>query len=82
MATLRACSIFDEKAESFNPPVFVPAVGLAARGFQDEMQKPESFKHRGDFKLYHVGDFDTVSGAFESIMPPRLVLNGSDISNE
>lgn len=81
MAILRVCSVYDIKAEAYNPPAFVPAIGLASRDFVDAFTSTDSkmSKHKDDFMLYHVADFDSNSGSFESIIPPRLVFKGSDI---
>jgi len=86
MAILKVCSVYDSKAEAYNPPIFVPAVGLASRDFVDALTSDDSnmAKHKGDFDLYHVAEFDTDSASFDSIVPPRLILKGADIggSNE
>jgi len=86
MAILKVCSVYDSKAEAYNPPAFVPAIGLASRDFVDALTADDAkmSKHKGDFDLYHVADFDTDSGSFQSVIPPRLVMKGADIggSNE
>lgn len=81
MAILRVCSVYDSKAEAFNPPAFVPAIGIASRDFVDAFTSDDAkmSKHRDDFSLYHVADFDTSSGQFESVIPPRLIMKGADI---
>lgn len=81
MAILKVCSVYDAKAEAYNPPAFVPAIGIASRDFVDAFTGPEAkmAKHKDDFSLYHVADFDTNSGEFVSVIPPRLVFKGADI---
>lgn len=84
MAILKACAVYDEKAECFMNPFFVAALGIATRDFTDSMSDKESkqAKYKSDFKLYHVADFDNVSAKFEHFQPPRLILSGSDIGGE
>lgn len=84
MALMYVCSVFDEKAESFMPPSFVPAPGIASRDFTDALTASDAkmAKYRSDFKLYHVAHFDTNTGEFTTVTPPRLMLNGSDIGGE
>lgn len=81
MAVLKVCCVFDEKAEAYMNPFFVPALGIATRDFTDSMTDKGSkqAKYKSDFKLYHVAEFDTSTAAFECIQPPRLILSGSDI---
>lgn len=76
MAILRVCAVHDSKAESFQQPVTVVALGVAHRGFADEMSEN---KHRADYILYHVADYNTADGSFSSIVPPKLVVSGADI---
>lgn len=71
---LLAFSVRDVKAEHFNRPMFVNAVGEAMRGFQMECQDPESMLHRfpDDFTLFKVGEFDQVTGYLEACDPVAL----------
>ena len=84
MATLFVCAAYDSKAESFSNPFYVPALGVATRDFTDAFTAPDSKmgKHKDDFMLYHVATFDTSTGSFESVIPPRLILKGADILSE
>lgn len=81
MAIMKVCSVYDVKAEAFMPPQFVPAVGIATRDFTDAFtgEGAKMAKHKADFDLYHVADFDTGDGHFESVIPPKLVIKGSDV---
>lgn len=81
MAILKVCSVYDEKAEAFMNPFCVPALGVATRDFTDTMTDKESkqARYRSDFKLYHVADWNTDDASFVSVIPPRLILSGSDI---
>lgn len=83
MAKLIACAIRDNAIEAFNRPFFVPALGLAIRSFQDEVQReaPDNpmFGHSRDFSLYELGTFDESSGRFESLDIPRNVVRGDEV---
>lgn len=85
MAILKVCCIFDDKAEIFNRPFVVPALGLAERHFTDEVNRSDNsnplYSHPSDFRLYCVGEFDESSGALSSLQPPQLLLTGSSVSN-
>jgi len=53
-------TIYDEKADVFMPPFFVPAVGLATRAFSDCINsETHAFgKHPSDYTLFQIGEFD------------------------
>lgn len=52
-------TVFDEKAEAFLPPFFVPTDGIAKRAFSDCVNSPDHQfgKHPQDYTLYFLGDF-------------------------
>lgn len=83
MATMKVCSVYDVKAEAFMPPMFVPAVGMASRDFVDAFgnKSEKMYTHREDFSLFEVAEFDTSTGGFVAIVPPRLIFKGSDIGD-
>lgn len=72
---LLAFSVYDEKAQVFGSPIFAVNKGLAVRSFGDAIAQTDSplNKHASDFKLYHVGEFDTVSGALTSCPQPEFL---------
>jgi len=53
-------TIYDEKADVFMPPFFVPAVGLATRAFSDCINSDSHAfgKHPSDYTLFQIGEFD------------------------
>lgn len=71
MIILKAYAIWDTKAEAFLPPWFLPTQKMAVRAFADAINDPGSQfgKHPADYTLFHVGDFDTVTGLFT--VPPK-----------
>lgn len=64
-------SLYDSKAESFGPPVFIQSVGQAERMFADLVNDGKSmpFKHPSDFVLYMIGEFQDMDGSIKSITP-------------
>ena len=53
-------TVYDEKAEIFLPPFFVPTIGLATRAFADCVNAPDHQfgKHPHDYSLFQLGHFD------------------------
>lgn len=52
-------TVYDEKAEVFLPPFFVPTIGLATRAFSDCVNTPDHQfgKHPADYTLFQLGEF-------------------------
>lgn len=67
--TQRLYTVYDEKAEAFLPPFFVPAHGIALRAFKDCINsKDHQFgKHPADYTLFYLGDWDDVTCHFRLI---------------
>lgn len=65
-------SIFDSKAETFNSPIFLPAIGQARRTFGDQVNDKESpfNKHPGDYTLFHIGEYETDTGLLTPLTTP------------
>lgn len=61
---LLACAIYDKQVSAFLPVFFVRAKGEAMRHFIDLMGDASArfSKHSGDYDLFHLFDFDDVSG--------------------
>jgi len=53
-------TVYDEKAEVFTAPFFVPTVGLATRAFADCINSEDHHfgKHPHDYTLFSMGSFD------------------------
>lgn len=81
---LKVFSMYDEKAETFSPPVFVPTRGLAERMMLESVNDPESpiFKFPEDYKLYEFGTFNPDDGKFVLYDIPVLVLTGVQASKK
>lgn len=81
MAIMKLVSVFDKKADAFNTVMSVGSLGIAIRDFTDAFSSADNkmSKYRDDFSLYHLGDFDSVTGNITPMTVPKLVFNGSDI---
>lgn len=68
-------SVFDEKANAYLPPFYLPEIGMAKRTFQDCVNsESHAFgKHPEDYTLLHMGEFDDTSGAF-SVFDKKVSL--------
>lgn len=72
------CAVRDKQAGVFGQPFCVPAVGLAVRGFSDQVNRRESDnplnRHPEDFELYRLGSYDDTTGEFsrEADDPARI----------
>ena len=77
---LLAFSVFDEKAAVFGSPIFCATRGLAVRSFSDAVNQKDSplYIHASDYKLYLVGEFDTVNGSFTVVTTPEFMYNALD----
>lgn len=60
-------TVYDEKAEAFLPPFFVPNRGIAIRAFSDCVNsKDHQFgKHPADYTLFYLGDWDDNTAEFD-----------------
>lgn len=78
-------SVKDSAAQTFGPPFMVPHPGVAVRGFQNEVNRPDeknpTFTNPEHFELYVIGYFDDETGLLthvvkEGVFMPELLING------
>lgn len=71
---LKACSIYDKRAQAYGPPMCYPTLGVAERSFSDAVNDAGTtlHKHPEDYQLYELGEFDTETG--EYTQKPARVL--------
>lgn len=60
-------TVYDQKAEVFLPPFFVPTNGIATRAFRDcvNSEDHQFGKHPSDYTLFYLGDFDDSTAEFD-----------------
>nr|UXQ88036.1 MAG: nonstructural protein [Microvirus sp.] len=76
-------TVFDQKAETFMPPFFVPAKGLAIRAFEDCINSDSHHfgQHPADYTLFYLGEFNTDVGHFELLDTKQSIGNGVEFVN-
>lgn len=81
---LQVVSVRDRALDAFGRPIFVPAVGVAIRSFQDEVNNKESeiFRHPEDYDLYHLGEFDDGVGRITCFEVPVQLALGSNLKRD
>lgn len=77
-------SVYDVKSEVFQPPIFCHNVGHALRVLTDMLQRSDTMMSRFpvDYKVYHVGEFDDVSGVLyqlEDTGIPKYICELKDL---
>lgn len=76
-------AVRDRAMDAFMRPMFVPAVGAGVRAFSDEVNRKAADNsmnvHPEDFDLYHLGEFDEQTGAFELFSAPKMVAVGKNV---
>jgi hypothetical protein len=77
MNNLKIFTVLDAKADAYITPFFLPQIEQAVRTFgmscSDEGHTFGCYPQ--DFQLYHVGDFDVVTGEF-NIISPKMLITG------
>lgn len=76
-------AVRDRAADVFGVPMFLTAVGIAIRGFSDEVNRVDANnqlnKHPEDFDLYHLGTYEDAHGTFNLLPAPRQIAIGKDV---
>lgn len=64
---LKCFAVFDSKAGAYMRPFFDVSAGSAVRGFEDEVNNPDSMlsRHPGDFTLFELGTWDDSNAQFK-----------------
>lgn len=77
-------SVYDSAAQLFGQPFYVPAVAAAVRSVRDETNRAAAdnalFQHPEDFELFHIGDFDDVSGLLTAVSPCVRIARVKDLA--
>lgn len=84
-SVLCVVAIYDEKAQAFRSPWFVPRIELALRALGDVFRDPsarasELVKYHRDYVLYKLGSFDDATGHMLPITP-EVVCRVTSLSN-
>ena len=81
---LKVFAIHDVKGQVYANPFYMAHDGQALRAFSDLVGDEKSMvnKHPEDYKLYGLGDFDDVSGRFDSYDVPKFLANATDFQSK
>jgi len=76
----KAFSVRDQAVEAFLPLFLVRSRGEAIRSFSQAVLDPnhQFAKHKSDFVLFELGEWDDVAGLFAPCEPVR-VLSGIEV---
>lgn len=68
-------SIYDKAAQAYTSPFFLVTDAQAYRAFETEAQNQQSNigKYPDDYVLHKVGEFDEISGLFDTHEPERMI---------
>jgi hypothetical protein len=77
------CSVRDTAADAFGRPYFVPSQGVALRAFTDEVNRENDdnplHKHRKDFALYELGEYDDNTAQIVCHDQPKLLIHADQV---
>lgn len=78
---LVVCSVRDSALDAYMRPFVAPTTAIAVRSFVDEVKREQSemHKHRDDYALYKIAEFDEESGRFENVVSPEQLIRGKDV---
>jgi len=71
-------SVYDQKAEAYLPPFFLPAKGVAIRTFSEACNDPEHQfgKYPADYTLMELGTFDDSTALIDPYSPAITIGTG------
>lgn len=76
-------AVRDRAVDAFMRPIFVAAVGVGLRSFQDEVNRVAQdnlmHTHPEDYDLYELGQWDDSTGRFVLLPEPRMVAIGKQM---
>jgi hypothetical protein len=73
-------SVYDQKAEAFISPFFLPNDQIAIRAFSDCVSDDnhQFGRHPSDYSLYKIGQFNQENGLFED-NEPKIIISGFEM---
>jgi hypothetical protein len=81
---LKMYSVYDQKAEVFNPPFFQNTHGQAERSFRQTVSDEKTMmnKYPEDYDLYYLGEYDDNTGKFNPLASPEHQLKAIQLVQE
>lgn len=74
-------SVYDSAAKAYIAPFVLPMVQMGHRVFWECANAPDHMfcKHPQDYSLYHVADFDDVSGVMTGFLEPLFMVSAKSL---
>jgi len=71
----KICAVYDVKASQYDRPMIFNTIGEAIRSMSDAVADINTLfaKHPEDFRLEHLGDYNTDNGELMPIKPVPIV---------
>lgn len=72
---LQVFSVYDQAVKAYLPPFYCRSKGEAVRSFTEACNDGKSMfaKHRGDYYMVYLGEFDDNGGIFTCENPVRVI---------
>lgn len=80
---LEIFAIYDRVAEAYSQPFFTHNENIAMREFGKWVNTPDTqyYNHPNDYSLYHLGNFDDNTAAFEIKAEPTRIAVAMDLKS-
>lgn len=77
-------AVHDDKAQAYLPPFVMHTRGQAIRAFTDSINDASTpfYKHPGDYRLYHLGEWDDSTGLYQQADAPMYIVSGGDLTTK
>lgn len=76
-------AMYDRAVGAYGRPAFVQSIGVALRGFQDEVNRAAAdnqvHAHPEDFDLFHLGTYNEETGKFENLDSPVQIVQAKTL---
>lgn len=84
MAKLYVVSAYDGKIGSYVNPFLVDHLGQALRAWEEGVNDGKSMaaKFPADFILYQLATFDTSTGVYDNIIPPKQLATATEFKKK
>lgn len=74
-------SLYDNKSQSFTPPITYTTQGVAVRQIESEMEHKDSMLHKypDDYTIYELGTFDENTGIITAHPEKKHIIDVNQI---
>lgn len=80
---LQVFAIYDSKVKDFANPFFMHSKGELQRGFTELVNDPKTKlnKYPEDFSVFHLGEYNSESGALIPLQAPERLFTALEVIN-